>query len=179
MCTRVVTVLPPRHLKVETCITPTAAVRALRELAQEAGWRCRRIQGTRLVDRWAIIMPIAQGSRTIGLEIESGPLTEVAMEAYSHVRGSAGALTVVEWLIPNELEDEWRQLFAEWTARLPRCPWKWTFGERSTLGYFLPVFSRSRRLFRRQGVNVSKKAWPEQDLPVWPPDEWLVASEEE
>ncbi len=54
-------------------------------------------------------MPIAQGSRTIGLEIESGPLTEVAMEAYSHGRGSAGAFTVGELLIPNELEAAWRR----------------------------------------------------------------------
>ena len=171
--------LPPRHLKVETCVTPTAAVRALREMAQEAGWRSRRIQGSRLVDRWAVIMPIASGSRTIGLVLETGPLTEVAMEAYSHVRGSAGALTIVEWLIPNELEDEWRQLFAEWTARLPRCPWRWSFGERSTIGFLLPVFGRSTRLFRKQGVDVSKRAWPDINRPAWPPDEWLIAAEEE
>ena len=174
-----VTMLPPRHLKVETCVTPTAAVRALREMAQEAGWNSRRIRGIRLVDRWAIIMPIAQGSRTIGLVLETGPLTEVAMETYSHVRGSAGALTIVEWLIPNELEDEWRQLFAEWTARLPRCPWKWTFGERSTLGFFLLVFKRSKRLFRKQGIDTSKGAWPNQNLPTWPPEEWRISSEEE
>ena len=112
----------PRHLKVEACISPTDAVRALRQLVIEANWSGRRIQGSRLVDRWAVIVPIAQGARTIGLVIENGPLKDVAMEAYSHVQGSAGALTVIEWLIPNHLEKEWRVLFAQWTARLPRCP---------------------------------------------------------
>ena len=178
-CSQALFVQPPRHLKVETCITPTSAVRAFREMAEEAGWRSRRIQGSRLVDRWAIVMPIAQGSRTVGLVIEDGPLAEVAMEAYSHVRGSAGSLTVVEWLIPNELEEEWRDLFAQWTSRLPRCPWRWSFGERSTIGYLLPVFGRSKRTFRKQGIDVSRRGWPDQELTDWPPEEWTISREEE
>ena len=50
----------PRHLKVETCVSPTDAVRALRQLVIEANWKGRRIQGSRLVDRWAIIVPLDQ-----------------------------------------------------------------------------------------------------------------------
>ena len=66
-------------------------------------------------------MPIAQAARTIGIVIENGPLKDVGMEAYSHVQGAAGSLTIVEWLIPNELEKEWRVLFAQWTTRLPNA----------------------------------------------------------
>ena len=172
-------VTAPRHLKVEACISPTDAVRALRQLVIEANWSGRRIQGSRLVDRWAVIVPLAQGARTIGLVIENGPLEDVAMEAYSHVQGSAGALTVIEWLIPNHLEEEWRVLFSEWTTRLPRCPWKWSFRERSTIGYLLPVWGRSKKTFKKQGVDTKKGAWPSTDLPAWPPENWKLPDEEE
>ena len=169
----------PRHLKVETCISPTDAVRALRQLVVEANWTGRRLQGSRLVDRWAVIVPLAQGARTIGLVIENGPLKDVAMEAYSHVQGSAGALPVIEWLIPTHLEDEWRVLFSHWTARLPRCPWKWSFGERSTIGFLLPVWGRSKKTFKKQGINIKKGGWPATDLPNWPPENWGLSDEEE
>ena len=169
----------PRHLKVETCISPTDAIRALRQLVVEANWSARRISGSRLIDRWAVIVPIAQAARTIGIVIENGPLKDVGMEAYSHVQGAAGSLTIVEWLIPNELEKEWRTLFAQWAARLPKCPWKWTFGERSTIGFLLPVWRRSKRTFKNQGVNVNKWAWPDTNLPSWPPTEWILSAEEE
>jgi hypothetical protein len=169
----------PRHLKVETCISPTDAIRALRQLVVEANWSARRISGSRLIDRWAVIVPIAQAARTIGIVIENGPLKDVGMEAYSHVQGAAGSLTIVEWLIPNELEKEWRTLFAQWAARLPKCPWKWTFGERSTIGFLLPVWRRSKRTFKNQGVNVDKSAWPDTNLPSWPPSEWILSAEEE
>ncbi len=170
---------PPRHLKVETCVTPTAAVRALRELSIACNWNVRRTEGSRLVDRWAIVVPLAQGAKTIGLVIETGPLAGVAMEAYSHVQGSAGAITISEWLIPNELEEPWRRLFRQWTAIMPRCPWRWTFGERSRIGFLLPVWGRSRKTFRKQGVPVGKEDWPEQNLEEWPPSEWLIDAGEE
>ncbi len=168
----------PRHLKMETPITPTDAVRALRQLVIEANWSARRIEGTRLVDRFAIIIPLASASRTIGLVIDDGPLAGVAMESYGHTQGSAGRLTIVEWLIPNELESEWRILLAHWATRLPRCPWRWSFRERSTIGFLLPVWRRARTVFRNQGIPVSKGCWPDDSLPDWPPKEWSLAEEE-
>ena len=67
----------PRHLKVETSISPTDAVRALRQIIGEANWSARRLSGSRLIDRWAVIVPIAQAARTIGIVIENGPLKDV------------------------------------------------------------------------------------------------------
>lgn len=168
----------PRHLKMETSVTPTGAVRALRQLVVAANWSAHRIEGSRLVDRFAIIMPIASAARTIGLVIDDGPLAGVALEAYGHTQGSAGRLTIVEWLIPNHLEEEWRILLAHWAARLPRCPWRWTFRERSTIGFLLPVWKRARRVFKNQGVPVAKGDWPDPSLPNWPPSGWSIAEEE-
>lgn len=169
----------PRHLKVETPVTPTDAVRSLRKLILAANWTARRIHGSRLVDRWAVIVPLAQGARTIGMVIEDGPLKDVAMDAYSHTQGAAGSLTIIEWLIPNHLEEEWRVLFAHWAATLPRCPWKWTFGEKSTIGFLLPNWKRSKKTFRNQGIDVKKGNWPDQTLENWPPVDWVLTTEEE
>ena len=43
-----------------------------------------------------------------------------------------------------------------WASKLPRCPWKWTFGERSSVGFLLPVWRRSRKNFAKVGLSE----WP-------------------
>jgi hypothetical protein len=50
--------------------------------------------------------------------------------------------------------ESWISLLREWSDSLPRCPWKWSFGERSMIGYFLPEFRRSRVLFRGERVDI-------------------------
>ena len=169
-----------RLLKLETSVTPATAVRALRQLATSAGWKCHRISGSRLVDRWAIIMPIAQATRSLGLVIDDGPLAPLAVQAHSHVQGSAGSICIVEWLIPDSIEgDDWRLLLKHWVTRHPRCPWRWTFRERSLIGFLLPVFRRSRRTFSDEGIATERGAWPPSDAPVWPPRNWDLSSDAE
>ena len=169
-----------RLLKLETSITPTDAIRALRLLATSAGWKCHRISGSRLVDRWAIIMPIAQATRSLGLVIDDGPLAPLAIQSYSHVQGSSGSICIVEWLIPEQIEgDDWRSLFTHWVDRLPRCPWRWNFRERSYIGFLLPVFRRSRRTFGEEGIATGKADWPQSDTPDWPPTKWKPGSDTE
>jgi hypothetical protein len=43
---------------------------------------------------------------------------------------------------------------------MDRCPWRWTFGERSKVGYLLPVWRQSRRRFSNLGFNTKKSGWP-------------------
>ena len=50
----------PQSLDLEVSVSPIAAVRALRTVIQEAGWAMRRHEGARMVDRFAIIMPMTQ-----------------------------------------------------------------------------------------------------------------------
>jgi len=59
----------PMHLEFETTVPPPQMVRALRELISEVGWEKERTEGSRMVDRWAIIMPIATHARTLGHQI--------------------------------------------------------------------------------------------------------------
>ena len=65
----------PRSVTLEVNITPTQAIRALRELAEVASWEWERDEGSRLVDRMMIIMPIAQATRTFRLAILSGAVS--------------------------------------------------------------------------------------------------------
>ena len=169
-----------RTLLLPTSITPTAAVRALRKLAAQAGWESERKEGTRLVDRWAIIMPLTRRTRTLGMVLLDGPLAGISLDTWSHVQGSAGSVCNVEWRIPTiHTGTLWRALFINWTANLPRCPYRWTFGERSVIGFMLPLFSRSRRLFRNEGITTGRKGWPPLQPPQWPPDPGIYSDDEE
>ena len=51
-------------LDLEVSVSSIQAIRLFRELAEEAGWALERHEGSRLVDRFAIIMPMAQSART-------------------------------------------------------------------------------------------------------------------
>ncbi len=144
-----------RLLEIPVSITPTDAIRALREIGESRGWKMRRIQESRMVHRWAIVVPISRQARVLGLVVEDGEAAGLSIRSWSYVPGSAGRLSTVSFEIPRQMEGEsWASLLSEWSDSLPRCPWKWSFGERSMVGYFLPEFRRSRVLFRGERVNI-------------------------
>ena len=144
-----------RLLEIPVSITPTDAIRALREIGESKGWEMRRIQESRMVHRWAIVVPISRQARVLGLVVEGGEAAGLSIRSWSYVPGSAGRLSTVSFEVPRQMEGEnWTLLLREWSDSLPRCPWKWSFGERSMIGYFLPEFRRSRVLFRGERVDI-------------------------
>ena len=144
-----------RLLEIPVSITPTDAIRALREIGESRGWEMRRIQESRMVHRWAIVVPISRQARVLGLVVEDGEAAGLSIRSWSYVPGSAGRLSTVSFEVPRQMEGEnWTSLLREWSDSLPRCPWKWSFGERSMIGYFLPEFRRSRVLFRGERVDI-------------------------
>ncbi len=168
----------PRSVTLEVSVAPTQAVRALRQLAEEADWDTRHEEGSRLVDRWLVIMPLARTTRTFRLAVTSGEGEGIVLTAWSEVRGTAGGITVVEMMIPSHLTgDPLKQLIRAWAAKHPRCPWRWSFGERSVVGFLLPVWRRSRKGFTKFGIDTSRSGWPLQAQ--WPPTEWPALLEEE
>jgi hypothetical protein len=144
-----------RVLEIPVSISPTDAIRALREIGEARGWEMRRIQESRMVHRWAIIVPISRQARVLGLVVEDGEAAGLSIRSWSYVPGSAGRLSTVSFEVPRQMEGEnWTSLLKEWSDSLPRCPWKWSFGERSMIGYFLPEFRRSRVLFRGERIDI-------------------------
>ena len=155
----------------EVSVSPVQCVKALRKLIEQAGWQIERHEGARLVDRFAIIVPMAQSTRTIGLKVLDGPVFGLELACWSETRGSHGALNIASFLLPGGHEvPETQALFDNWVASLPRCPWRWTFSERSQVGYLLPVWRKARRKFAELGFNVSKKGWPYEAKMEWPPE---------
>ena len=151
-----------RLLEIPVSITPTDAIRALREIGESKGWEMRRIQESRMVHRWAIVVPISRQARVLGLVVEAGEAAGLSIRSWSYVPGSAGRLSTVSFEVPRQMEGEnWTSLLREWSDSLPRCPWKWSFGERSMIGYFLPEFRRSRTAFRGEGVDTDD--WKESE----------------
>ena len=151
-----------RLLEIPVSITPTDAIRALREIGESKGWEMRRIQESRMVHRWAIVVPISRQARVLGLVVEDGEAAGLSIRSWSYVPGSAGRLSTVSFEVPRQMEGEnWTLLLREWSDSLPRCPWKWSFGERSMIGYFLPEFRRSRSAFRGEGVDTDD--WKESE----------------
>ena len=168
----------PRSVTLEVNITPTQAIRAFRELAEAANWEWEREEGSRLVDRMMIIMPIAHATRTFRLAILSGDGKGLILTAWEEVAGSSGGITKVEWIVPGHLTEEpFRELLTAWCAGHPNCPWRWSFGQRSVIGFLLPVWRRSRREFHRFGLDTTRKGWPHEAK--WPPLGWPDAREEE
>ena len=145
-----------RMLEIPVSTVPTDAIRAMRVLGESRGWEMGRFEETTLVHRWAIIVPIAKRSRVLGLKVLSGEAEGLAIRSWSYVPGSSGRLSFVSFRIP-ELFDQgnWADFFNEWSRLLPRCPWKWTFMERSIIGYLLPEFRKSRKVFSKEGVDIN------------------------
>ena len=162
-------------LDIELSVAPVDCIRALRKLCEDKGWSLERHEGARLVDRFAIIMPMAQSARTLGLRVLDGPLMGLELTTWSEVRGSAGAVHICSWILPGGPQHpKIQHLFQHWVANLPRCPWRWSFGERSKIGFLLPTWKKSRRSFTDLGFNTEKNAWP-----YVPNSEWMNENEVE
>jgi len=163
-------------LDLEMSVSSIEALRIVRQLSEEAGWNVERTEGSRLVDRFAIIMPMAQATRTLGLKVITGPLAGLEFTTWSETKGSAGSLYISSWLIPGgHTQPLASNLLQHWVTRMSRCPWKWTFGERSSIGYLLPVWKKSKKKFASIGFDTSSKSWP-----IRVNSSWLsVKSEEE
>ncbi len=144
-----------RMLEIPVSIVPTEAVRAMRVIGERRGWEMGRFEETTLVQRWAIIVPIAKRARVLGLKVIGGGAEGLTIRTWSYVPGSSGRMSFVSFRIPELFDnDKWREFLVEWSGILPRCPWKWTFTERSVIGYLLPEFRKSRKLFSEEGVEI-------------------------
>ncbi len=144
-----------RMLEIPVSIVPTDAIRAMRIIGENRGWEMGRFEETTLVQRWAIIVPIAKRARVLGLKVLSDEAEGLAIRSWSYVPGSSGRMSFVSFRIPESFDDEWKIFLLEWTKLLPRCPWKWTFMERSVIGYLLPEFRRSRKILSNEGLDIS------------------------
>lgn len=146
-----------KEFVLELSTSPVDNVRSLREIGETYHWSMARIEGSRMVDRFAIIMPMVQSARSLGLIFEDGPFQGLEMHSWQETKGSSGAVGKVAWLLPGGIESpQCKALVHLWASKLPRCPWKWTFGERSSVGFLLPVWRRSRKNFAKVGLSE----WP-------------------
>ena len=85
----------------EVSVAPIQCIKAFRKLVEQAGWDIERHEGARLVDRFAIIFPMAQSTRTIGIKVLDGPLRGLELACWSETRGSHGAINVASFLLPG------------------------------------------------------------------------------
>ena len=147
-----------RTLEIPVSIVPTEAIRAMRMIGEKRSWKMRRIEEATMVHRWAIIVPLARRARVLGLVVEDGIADGLSLRSWSYVPGSAGRISFVSFGIPEWFDGEdWRRFLVEWAELLPRCPWKWSFMERSIIGALLPEFRRSRKAFSGEGIDI--KSW--------------------
>ena len=150
-----------RHIEIPTCIPPITLVRTFRETITNENWDYQRVEGSKMVHRWAIIMPLVNAAKTLGIKVISGPYKGVEMITWSHVEGSSGAIHYISCMIPNSITDsDMKSLAEHWISKLDREPWKWTFRERSMLGYLLPTYKKSRKGFALIGLSTGKNDWP-------------------
>ena len=90
----------------EMSVSPVHCIRALRLVLEHTGWTLERHEGARMVDRFAIIMPITQTTRTLGLRITDGPLRGLEMTCWAETKGSSGAINVASWILPGGMDDK-------------------------------------------------------------------------
>jgi len=146
-----------RLVEIPVSVTPTDAIRAIREIGEHKNWKMRRLEEAKMVNRWAIVMPISKMARVLGITVEDGEAKGFSMRVWSHTPGSAGKITKVSFEIPIEIDGEiWIKILNQWVSRFERCPWKWSFGERSMIGYFQPEFYKSRSQLKKEGIDITK-----------------------
>ena len=146
-----------RIVEIPVSVTPTDAIRAIREIGEHNNWKMRRLEEAKMVSRWAIVMPISKMARVLGITVEDGEAKGFSMRVWSHTPGSAGKITKVSFEIPIEIDGEiWTKILNQWVSRFERCPWKWSFGERSMIGYFQPEFYKSKSQLKKEGVDITK-----------------------
>ena len=146
-----------RIVEIPVSVTPTDAIRAIREIGEHNNWKMRRLEEAKMVSRWAIVMPISKMARVLGITVEDGEAKGFSMRVWSHTPGSAGKITKVSFEIPIEIDGEiWSKILNQWVSRFERCPWKWSFGERSMIGYFQPEFYKSRSQLKKEGIDITK-----------------------
>lgn len=146
-----------RILEIPISVEPIQAIRSMRMIVESNNWETTRIEDTKMVHRWAIIMPITSQARVIGFRINSGNMNGFTIRSWSQTPGSAGAITYVSFEVPENIEGKkWKEVLQKWIDELPRYPWKWTFLERSKLGYMMPEFRKSIKLFKKEGIEIKK-----------------------
>ena len=146
-----------RLVEIPVSVTPTDAIRAIREIGEHYNWKMRRLEEAKMVNRWAIVMPISKMARVLGISVEDGEAKGFSMRVWSHTPGSAGKITKVSFEIPIEIDGEiWTKILNQWVSRFERCPWKWSFGERSMIGYFQPEFYKSKSQLKKEGIDITK-----------------------
>ncbi|MFL2974094.1 MAG: hypothetical protein ACJZ4F_03875 [Candidatus Thalassarchaeaceae archaeon] len=146
-----------RLVEIPVSVTPTDAIRAIREIGEHNNWKMRRLEEAKMVNRWAIVMPISKMARVLGISVEDGEAKGFSMRVWSHTPGSAGKITKVSFEIPIEIDGEiWTKILNQWVSRFERCPWKWSFGERSMIGYFQPEFYKSKSQLKKEGIDITK-----------------------
>ena len=151
-----------RTIEIPVSINPTDAIRAMREIGESKGWSMKRIDDSTIVQRWAIIVPITRSTRVLGIQVKGGISDGLELRTWSFIPGSAGRLSFVSFTVPDLFDGlDWEVFLNEWIARLPRCPWKWSFMERSVIGYLIPEFRISRKKFANEGIEL--KNWKSSD----------------
>ena len=93
--------LKRKEFILEVSTSPIENVKAFRVIAESNDWSFATHEGSRLVDRFAIIIPMAQSARTLGLELKEGPLQGLEMNSWAETKGSAGAINMAAWTIPG------------------------------------------------------------------------------
>ena len=93
--------LKRKEFILEVSTSPIENVKAFRLIAESNNWPITTHEGSRLVDRFAIIIPMAQSARTLGLELMEGPLQGLEMHSWAETKGSAGAINMTAWTIPG------------------------------------------------------------------------------
>ena len=93
--------LKRKEFTLEVSTSPIENIKALRILAESNEWSLTTHEGSRLVDRFAIIIPMAQSARTLGLEVMDGPLKGLELHSWAETKGSAGAINMAAWTIPG------------------------------------------------------------------------------
>ena len=95
-----------RLLEIPVSVEPIQAIRSMRLIVESNNWDTTRIEDTKMVHRWAIIMPITNQARVIGLRINSENMEGLTIRSWSQTPGSAGVITYVSFEIPQNIEGE-------------------------------------------------------------------------
>ena len=71
-----------RVLEIPVSITPADALRSFRTVCESRGWEMYRVEETRVVNRWAIIMPLTRSARVLGMIVDEEEVDGLSLRSW-------------------------------------------------------------------------------------------------
>ena len=133
--------------------TADVMTKVVREALDEGGYKYTRDSGERPYSKFAIIIPLPKFAYVYKYVVEE-PI-EVVIGVYDTKPTHSGVITYFEIAdISEEGADQVKELLRAICAKLPRPPWRFTFGQKLQYALVATEYHEAKRAWKAMGFRT-------------------------